>query len=418
MEGRIRVLTAFGNQLLQEYLIHKMPDIEFVSGDLQYQGALIEVLKDNRDNADAIILNAGLEGPHDFRELIQMIKNIRKGHKIVPLFKSGPDEDMQEWLMSKGIHYALVDNSFTVEDVYQSLTTPKKLMIMDSAKTACLNDNSITCKDKTDTHPSKNHFGFTDEIEENAVDNGNSPDTPVSKKGIMQRLIGTFAQTKPVSKALSNSIRIKNTLTIALFGSHHGSGCTHTALSMAWFLTNQMNEKAAIIEMNDSGTFRQLASCMEHSNEKHFEFNGLDLFYDTTVSSLISHKKYSYILIDCGCICKRDESGNICTINMENKSFAGLLSELERADLKICVCQMKPWQMNETVFLLDRMAENNIISGCSYYFTMTGEQSFLDIKRKFKSRNLFHAPYDPEIFCDNAVRDIVFNEMLAGILQL
>lgn len=420
MEGRIRVLTAFGNQLLLEHMIQKLPNVEFVPEDLQYQDALIEVIKDSRNDAEAIILNTSLEGSRNPRELIQFIKSIRKTLKIVPLFKSAPDEDMQEWLVSRGIHYVLVDNSFTVEDVYQALLPPEKLRILESAKAVYLNDSRAASKGKPDIHSTANRIESTEGVQENTTGNDRFSSAHVHKSGIIKRLFMPFVQTKPDIREPPSITRMKKTITIALFGSHHGSGCTHTAISMAWFLTNQIQERVAVVEMNESPVFKRLAARMRLSDEKHFEFNGFDLFYDTSVSSLISMKKYGFILIDCGCICKRDESGNASITNTDTRNTVcfGRLSELERADLKICLCQIKPWQMDEAVFLLDPIADDNLIRGSIYCLTMADERSFQDIKRKFKYRSIFKAFYDPEIFYGNAERDAVFREMLAGILPV
>lgn len=381
MEERVKVITAFGNQLLQDHLLKKMPDVEFICEDLQYQEALLDTLKKDCP-VNVLILNMSLDGLYDTRTLIQSIRNIKKGINIVPLFKSTPEEDIQKWLESCGIHFVLIDNSFTIEDIYHSLKPEKKLQIMEAQKS-------------------------------------NFENTLPQKKGVLARFFSSIMESRNhTSQSAPEIHRMKNTVTIALFSSHSGTGCTHTTISLAWFLSAHKNSQVAVVELNESGAFKRLGRNAKHISEKGYEFNGMHLYYATPISSLIKLKTYSYILIDCGCICLRNETGEIRHITNTGKStlISDRLSEIERADMKLCVCQIKPWQMDETLFMMDSELGHENTGDCLFYFTMTDTHTFMDVRKKFSGKKLYKAAYDPEIFGENLERDQIFQKMLNGLL--
>lgn len=424
MEGQLKVITAFGNQQLQKHLRQKMPEIEFIYEDLQYQEALLDILKKGNP-ADALILNISLDGQYDSRALIQAIRNIKKGINIIPLFKSTPGEDMQSWLETRGIHYILIDNSFTIEDIYQVLKSERKLQIIEKT----LQSNSAG-KEIQQTGKGRNDestFLSSATYDKNVKPGNNthnayyycdkSEDASCYKRGFLSRIYYSVIHGRNhCTKAASNNRRMKNTITIALFGSHPGAGCTHTAISFAWFLSMQKGSKVAVVELGESGTIERLGRNVKHISEKGYEFNGLHLYYNTPITSLIKLKTYSYILLDCGCICRRNETGEIGLISNDNKSAlnSDRLQEIERADMKICVCQIKPWQMDETFFLIDSEFGRKDAGDCIFYFTMTDDQTFKEIKKEYSDKNLFKAPYDPEIFNENPERDRMFQTMLVG----
>jgi len=402
-----------------------MPDVEFIYEDLQYQEALLNVLK-NGCAADALILNMSLDGLYDSRTIIQSIRNIKKGINIVPLFKSTPTEDMQNWLETRGIHFVLIDNSFTIEDIYQSLKPERKLRII--KKTLQSNSGKAlhqTEKDRSDEsacissipHHGKNTKTGNDT--HNAYHHCNqAEDAFRRKKGLLSWIYYSIIYGRNhCPEATSGIRRTQNTITIALFGSHPGAGCTHTAISVAWFLSRHINSRVALVELNGSGVYERLGRNIKHISEKCYELNGLHFYYGTPVSSLIKLRKYSYIIIDCGCLCRRDNTGEIRFISSDSKNAlsSDKLSEIERADMRICVCQIKPWQADETFFLMGSELVHENTGDCLFYFTMTDKPTFTDVRKKFSGKKLYNAAYDPEIFGENPERDRVFQAMFAGL---
>lgn len=390
MEGQVKIITAFGNQLLQDHLRQKMPDVEFIYEDLQFQEALLDILK-NECTADSLILNMSLDGSYDSRALIQAIRNIRKCINIIPLFKSAPEDDMQNWLETRSIYFVLIDNSFTIEDIYQSLKSERMFRIIEKT-------------------PHSDSGKIMQQTEDDAFRH---------KTGLLSRIYYSIIHSRNhYPEAASNIHSMKNTLTIALLGSHPGVGCTHTAISIAWFLSAHKRNRVAVVELNDSAAFERIGRDIKHISEKCFELNDLHFYYGTSVSSLIKLKKYSYIIIDCGYICGRDNTGEIKLINNDSKNTlsSDRLSEIERADMRICVCQIKPWQKDETVFLMDSELVHENTGDCLFYFTMTDNPTFIDVRKNFSGKKLYNAAYDPEIFSENPERDRIFQAMLNGLL--
>lgn len=122
----MKLLTALGNQYIQDSLKKSYTDIEFLLPDLAYQEGILEALKVS--TLDALIISLDIEGDLEDNAFIEALRSINSTVKIVLILKE-EDKEFINWLISKGIFDVFIDGQCTFEDIYQALCREQKVII-------------------------------------------------------------------------------------------------------------------------------------------------------------------------------------------------------------------------------------------------------------------------------------------------
>ena len=192
--------------------------------------------------------------------------------------------------------------------------------------------------------------------------------------------------------------KIVGSMVIAVAGSMHRSGSTHTAISLAKFLYDN-NFGVAVYEFHNSDTFQIMQNSYEEIEVKDdmFSLAGIDFYpYDPyrSVADLL-HGDYAYIILDMG------------------SYFDCNISEFRRAHEKIIVGGVKDWEMPSVEEILK---EEEWSLKYKYLFTFADEDSFKFVKDNMPKLPSYHAFYNPNPFNIAPECSFVFEDMLKDIL--
>lgn len=136
------------------------------------------------------------------------------------------------------------------------------------------------------------------------------------------------------------------TITIGVAGVSSGSGTTHTALGLAYFL-REKGKKVCIVDISENNDIRKI----DH-NEKVFK--GIDLYfseirsnkhfdeYINTLFPKVKSKNYDFIIFDYGLLKQMSEKG----IMMRNKKYI----EMFRMDLQIICLGGASWKWPDITY--------------------------------------------------------------------
>ncbi|MCL2382800.1 MAG: AAA family ATPase [Oscillospiraceae bacterium] len=116
------VITAMGNPKINEEL-KKGKIYNVLLPDIQYQEGVIEVLEGEM-SIDVLILNSILPGEKTVEELINLIKGINRRVEIIIILEKEND-DIKNFLISKGVFNVFYDNQITIEEIKQILKENK-----------------------------------------------------------------------------------------------------------------------------------------------------------------------------------------------------------------------------------------------------------------------------------------------------
>lgn len=194
--------------------------------------------------------------------------------------------------------------------------------------------------------------------------------------------------------------KILSTITIAVAGTEKGVGCSHTSISIAFYLA-RYGYCTALIEMKDEGIFLSIED--EYKDIKQgqlnsFRLDGVDFYkYNTSELLDILQQDYKYVVMDFG--------ANF----IDNEYF----SEMQRANAKIIVSGVKDWQIEP---LQKVIQETKIIRNCLFYATFSDIELFKVFQERMKGFKTYKAPFCPDPFKDYPELHEVYSNMLQGVL--
>lgn len=134
----MKIITALSNEILNKEL-NKINEYEIVAPDIQYQDGVIEILEE-KSNIDLLILSEILQGDFSIYEFINEIRKRKKELKIIIILENR-NEELKNFLISKGIFDIYYNNEITVQDIINLLKN--KNNIIDNNSTHNLEINKV-----------------------------------------------------------------------------------------------------------------------------------------------------------------------------------------------------------------------------------------------------------------------------------
>lgn len=110
------IITAMGNKILNNEL-KKEKNIQLITEDIPYKEGILEILENNK-NIDFLIFSEILPGEIQIKELIQKIKIINNNTQII-LFLEDKNQELENYLYSKGINYIFYHNKTEISEIIQ-----------------------------------------------------------------------------------------------------------------------------------------------------------------------------------------------------------------------------------------------------------------------------------------------------------
>lgn len=122
----MKILTALGNQHIQDNIKKNYPDIDFLLPDLAYQDGIIEAVKGN--TLDALVISLDIEGDFEDKEFIELLRGINGTVKVILILKT-EDKELNNWLITKGVFDVFIDGQCSFDDIYQAICREHKAII-------------------------------------------------------------------------------------------------------------------------------------------------------------------------------------------------------------------------------------------------------------------------------------------------
>lgn len=193
--------------------------------------------------------------------------------------------------------------------------------------------------------------------------------------------------------------RIIGTVVIAVSGTMHRIGTTHTVLSLSKFL-KELKYKVAVVELHKSQNFNSIKNSYTDTIEKDnmFTLDGIDYYpYNPKLGVLdVLQEDYNYVVIDMGIY-------NECNI-----------IEFKRANERIIVSGIKDWELTELELIL--RTGDKILYKNKYLFNFADKNTFNFIRSNMNNLPCFLAPMNPQPFHKNKEFNEVFKIMLKDVL--
>ena len=106
--------------------------------------------------------------------------------------------------------------------------------------------------------------------------------------------------------------RAINTKEIAVIGIERGIGTTHTAMYMAQVLAKNTGKKVAVVEINGSGTMRNLGEWIlgREIETNNYPLGSVDVYFEMDYLTFTTMYKddYDFVIVDFGCYSRKRES--------------------------------------------------------------------------------------------------------------
>jgi len=193
--------------------------------------------------------------------------------------------------------------------------------------------------------------------------------------------------------------RIIGTVVIAVSGTMHRIGTTHTVISLGKFLKD-LKYKVALVELHKSQGFNFIKNSYTDVIDKGnmFTIDDIDYFpYSPQLSVLdVLQEDYNYIVIDMGIY-------NECNI-----------VEFKRANERIIVSGIKDWELTELELIL--RTGDKILYKNKYLFNFADKLTFNFIKSNMDNLPCFLAPMNPQPFHKNKECNELFKVVLKDVL--
>jgi cellulose biosynthesis protein BcsQ len=141
----LKLLSAFGNQYIQDNLKKTYPELEFLLPDLGYQEGILDVLQNSLP--DAILVNMNIECSMDNKAFIEALRGINETVKVILIVKK-EDKEFANWLVSKGVYDAFVDGRCTFDEIFEALKREQKVIIKREVQKEYVQKEKIITKEK------------------------------------------------------------------------------------------------------------------------------------------------------------------------------------------------------------------------------------------------------------------------------
>lgn len=232
----------------------------------------------------------------------------------------------------------------------------------------------------------------------NAI-NGNKSESKIDK------IKNSYIENQHREPKANNKANNGNII-IAIGGTSRGVGCTHTAISIAHFLSNYC-DRVALVEKNKNNHFKYIyeedleAGILDNS----FRIDKVDYYSNNYDFIKLLNEGYGYIVLDLSTLKEIKESKVV-----ENESF----NEFIRASQKILVTGIKEWQIKDLEISLD----SGVSSDWNIYVTNADTHMIDEIRKEYENDYIYEAPYCPNPFLSYKDQDKVFEQMLENVLGI
>ncbi|WP_145950130.1 ParA family protein [Paenibacillus sp. Y412MC10] len=198
--------------------------------------------------------------------------------------------------------------------------------------------------------------------------------------------------------------RIYGTAVIGMIGTGSGVGTTHSAVTLANYLSRKGN-KVALIECNESEDFKYIELAYEGVKDesrslltKSFEIHGVNYIkFDSAELDLIPlmQAEYNFIVLDLG--------------SFDDTRY---FEEFLRADIQIVVASGGEWKQRHLKKFFNANIEYEHQGKWNVLLPLVDNQSRSDIESDLNREKIYRLPYHPDAFVRNEETDAVFENIL------
>lgn len=218
----------------------------------------------------------------------------------------------------------------------------------------------------------------------------------VKAKPQINNIINNVVKKAPSAvQPIKNRVPIRDTLMIAVCSSKSGIGCTHHAIGLTKYLTEQ-GYKACYVEANSKNILAdlELDGRMSIVRNTYYKYDKRIVMYPIQTSAKdIMAEKYQFIIFDYG------EDSNVSEREFWTKN------------LQVMVVGNKMWELEKFHLGLQNGSYNN----CKIIMNLAPEIYRSDIKEAYDCDILF-ADFSPDVFFDNN-NDAMYAELVKGLFK-
>lgn len=320
----------------------------------------------NLGHVDCIVIDVSAFEENDDNEItegIVALRNICDARIVVIAF----DKDM-EFVNN------LKDNSiqnilYGENDIFERL------------ESMIVNDEVIEIKPVDDEHVIRNVMREDKENEK------------IRQPPVINNIFNSVKRTTPQTRK-KHSIPKRDMSTIAICSSKSGIGCTHHAIGLVKYLTEQ-GYKACYVEANNKNITVDLSLDRRMSAyNNYYKYDGRIIMYPMGSSMKeIVERKYQFIVFDYG----------------EDTQIP--MREFWSKDLQVHVVGNKAWELEKFHINL----KNGDYINCPIIMNFTPKIYREDIKNSYvECKQLFFAEFSPDVFFDND-NDEIYAELVSGL---
>ncbi|OPA74657.1 hypothetical protein BVG16_23145 [Paenibacillus selenitireducens] len=207
---------------------------------------------------------------------------------------------------------------------------------------------------------------------------------PASALDVHKRFMALGNQSNIITES-SSGTRWRGTGTIALTGVDTGTGTTHSAILLAYYLASE-KQRIAIIEGIPSQAFRRIHEVYEggsvEDSDAMFTIRGVDYYPFSHTRNFVSllHHGYDTLILDLGV------------------SDGGVHEEFLRANLSIIVASGAEWRQPDLIRFAASMSEYRESSRWVYFIPLAASQTIKDVMKATNQSNVHGIPYHSDPF--------------------
>ena len=200
--------------------------------------------------------------------------------------------------------------------------------------------------------------------------------------------------------------RIIGTVVIAVGSNRRGDGTSHTACSIAFWLSKIKGMKTALVELNRSKDFASFAEILPGNGIDECKMDDLNIYASSNANRLsdILDQGYTYVVLDLG---------QLTDPSAKTTEVSPYIDEMYRADKSILVTGCREWHIPT----LRNLLKGNIkAQGWNIVINHSNKRQFGAMKDTLIDFKCFQAPYSPDMFEITNEMDIFFENLLTDII--
>lgn len=361
----------------------------------------------NQENKEQLILIVQLDIIVDQEQLARIIAQVTAKQVLILVEHEKYREDILKELIENGIYDIIeIDDVENLQDnLLDHITHPsskrkaEKWLSIEEKETK-KND------DKSESNEVQNYISSIYEYIEDDISKEENVDKAVETKEEEyedeyedERGVKKFFTIQPREVIEKEVVVIKEkivgSIVVALAGTQHRIGVTHTSISLAIFLSKKGYD-VALVEEAEEPCFDEIEKAYKDVKtiDKGYVLDGIT-FYKKTYMTEILQKKHNFIILDMG-------------IYQEGKE------EFKRATKKILISGSKDWEFKylETVL---QSTEKLYLDQYTYYFNFCDQDTLNFIKQNMTGE-ILKIGYNPNPFELTEDATVSFEQLMKELL--